>query len=352
MRRPGGPTRRTRSSWPPCAAGTTTPSATCSPATSSASPPTWRAWSAAASTPRRSPRRRSSPRCAGCVRPSRRSPSRRGSTGSPATGRSTTSAPARAAAPRSSCTPSRRSRLGPSSSTAAGPEAASRASRHARPAGRLRRAHRRPPPDPHHARARGPHLRPARRTAGNVAFAGREHALPRPPAARGGVRRAGQRRALQRVPELLDAATRTWATRHRARQRHLSHCQHCRRAARQAQLVAAAASAATSDSSKLRRTSSRPGGPLAGTNPRGVSTTPLETTLLDRPAAADPLLLHAFARRDRPLGGRRPAARHGGTGVRVSDLMELADELAAGRLAARGHRSDAARRRLARCSTT
>ncbi len=68
----------------------------------------------------------------------------------------------------------------------------------------------------------------------------------------------------------------------------------------------------------------------------------MSTTLLDRPVAADPLLLHAFARRDRPLGVGDLLRAMSGTGVHLSHLIAtLADELAAGRLAARGYRSDA-----------
>lgn len=72
----------------------------------------------------------------------------------------------------------------------------------------------------------------------------------------------------------------------------------------------------------------------------------MSTLLLDQaPAptvsAADPILLHAFARRGRPLSVSDLVRAMAGTGARISDVMELlTGSLAGGLLAPRGHRTD------------
>ena len=67
----------------------------------------------------------------------------------------------------------------------------------------------------------------------------------------------------------------------------------------------------------------------------------MSTLLLDRPVTDDPILLHAFARRGRPLTVSDLLRAMSGTGSRVSDVMELlARGLADGRLRARGFRTD------------
>jgi len=69
----------------------------------------------------------------------------------------------------------------------------------------------------------------------------------------------------------------------------------------------------------------------------------MSTLLLDRVAVStgDPILLHAFARRGRPLSVSDLLRAMAGTGARVSDVMELvATALDAGEIAPRGHRSD------------
>jgi hypothetical protein len=67
----------------------------------------------------------------------------------------------------------------------------------------------------------------------------------------------------------------------------------------------------------------------------------VSTLLLETPVAADPILLHAFARRDRPLSVTDLLRAMCGTGVHLSDVLDLlTGELAAGRLAVRGFRLD------------
>ena len=72
----------------------------------------------------------------------------------------------------------------------------------------------------------------------------------------------------------------------------------------------------------------------------------MSTLLVDRrtvPAVApsDPILLHAFARRGRPLAAGDLLRAMTGTGARISDVMELlAAGLRTGMLAPRGHRTD------------
>lgn len=73
----------------------------------------------------------------------------------------------------------------------------------------------------------------------------------------------------------------------------------------------------------------------------------MASLLLDRPAstlsAGDPILLHAFARRGRPLSVTDLLRAMAGTGARLSDVMDLlAGALTDGLVAPRGHRSDAA----------
>lgn len=49
----------------------------------------------------------------------------------------------------------------------------------------------------------------------------------------------------------------------------------------------------------------------------------MSTLLLERPALGDPILLHAVARRGRPLTVRDLLRAMAGTGARLSDVMEL-----------------------------
>ena len=74
----------------------------------------------------------------------------------------------------------------------------------------------------------------------------------------------------------------------------------------------------------------------------------MSTLLLDAPSPAvapvadDPILLHAFARRGRPLSAGDLLRAMSGTGARISDVMaSLSEALAAGLIAPRGHRADA-----------
>lgn len=58
-------------------------------------------------------------------------------------------------------------------------------------------------------------------------------------------------------------------------------------------------------------------------------------------APSDPILLHAFARRGRPLAAGDLLRAMTGTGARISEVMELlAEGLRLGVLAPRGHRAD------------
>jgi hypothetical protein len=68
----------------------------------------------------------------------------------------------------------------------------------------------------------------------------------------------------------------------------------------------------------------------------------VSTLLLDhRPVLGDPILLHAFARRGRPLSVSDLVRAMAGTGARLSDVMEmLAGGLAGGQLAPHGFRTD------------
>jgi hypothetical protein len=67
----------------------------------------------------------------------------------------------------------------------------------------------------------------------------------------------------------------------------------------------------------------------------------VSTLLLEPPVATDPILLHAFARRGRPLCVSELLRAMCGTGVHLSELMELLTaELAGGRLAVHGFRVD------------
>ncbi|MFL5844216.1 MAG: hypothetical protein ACJ762_05940 [Solirubrobacteraceae bacterium] len=74
----------------------------------------------------------------------------------------------------------------------------------------------------------------------------------------------------------------------------------------------------------------------------------MSTLLLDRvspavaPATVDPILLHAFARRGRPLSVSDLLRAMSGTGARLSDVMDLlAAALHEGLLGRHGHRADA-----------
>ena len=69
----------------------------------------------------------------------------------------------------------------------------------------------------------------------------------------------------------------------------------------------------------------------------------MSTVLLDRPAlAADPILLHAFARRRRPLAASEIFRAMSDTGARLSDVFEsLSRARTAGLLGARGFRGGA-----------
>lgn len=64
------------------------------------------------------------------------------------------------------------------------------------------------------------------------------------------------------------------------------------------------------------------------------------TEVVQLPVHDDPILLHAFARRGRPLSAGDLLRAMSGTGARISDVMaSLADALSAGLIAPRGHRS-------------
>ena len=64
--------------------------------------------------------------------------------------------------------------------------------------------------------------------------------------------------------------------------------------------------------------------------------------LLEPPVATDPILLHAFARRARPLSLCDLLRAMAGTGLHLSEVPALLfGELAAGRVVARGFRLDA-----------
>ena len=72
----------------------------------------------------------------------------------------------------------------------------------------------------------------------------------------------------------------------------------------------------------------------------------MSTLLLDRATPAvvsgDPILLHAFARRGRPLSVGDLLRAMSGTGARLSDVIDLlAEALGDGLLAPHGHRTDA-----------
>lgn len=67
----------------------------------------------------------------------------------------------------------------------------------------------------------------------------------------------------------------------------------------------------------------------------------MSTLLLDRPTTGDPILLHAFARRGRPLTVSDLLRAMSGTGARLSDVMELlAQGITGGLLSPRGFRTD------------
>lgn len=70
----------------------------------------------------------------------------------------------------------------------------------------------------------------------------------------------------------------------------------------------------------------------------------MSSLLLDqRPQTGDPILLHAFARRGRPLTVGDLLRAMSGTGACLSDVMELlAGGLSGGRIAACGFRTDSA----------
>ena len=66
------------------------------------------------------------------------------------------------------------------------------------------------------------------------------------------------------------------------------------------------------------------------------------TTLTDRPAAGDAFLLHAFARRRRPLAVSDLLKAMTGTGARLSDVMEsLSRSVTDGFLGPQGFRNGA-----------
>jgi hypothetical protein len=70
----------------------------------------------------------------------------------------------------------------------------------------------------------------------------------------------------------------------------------------------------------------------------------MPTLLLDRPVVGDPILLHAFARRRRPLSVGELLRAMSGTGARISDVMELlTDAVAAGLLTGRFRTDDSGR---------
>jgi len=76
----------------------------------------------------------------------------------------------------------------------------------------------------------------------------------------------------------------------------------------------------------------------------------VSTLLLEAPAATDPILLHAFARRARPLSVGDLVRAMCGTGVHLSDVMDLLTaELGTGRLAVHGFRTDADGRPFGPC---
>ena len=68
----------------------------------------------------------------------------------------------------------------------------------------------------------------------------------------------------------------------------------------------------------------------------------VSSLLLDRPAlAADPILLHAFARRSRPLAASEVFSALSGTGATLSDALEnLARARTAGLVGANGFRGN------------
>jgi hypothetical protein len=67
----------------------------------------------------------------------------------------------------------------------------------------------------------------------------------------------------------------------------------------------------------------------------------VSTLLLEAPPASDPILLHAFARRQRPLGVGELLGAMCGTGVHLSEVLDLLSaELSAGRVAYYGFRRD------------
>ena len=78
-------------------------------------------------------------------------------------------------------------------------------------------------------------------------------------------------------------------------------------------------------------------------NPGVVSTLLLDPTPVETvPVSTDPILLHAFARRGRPLSAGDLLRAMTGTGARISDVIQgLALALTEGLLAPRGHRADA-----------
>jgi hypothetical protein len=71
----------------------------------------------------------------------------------------------------------------------------------------------------------------------------------------------------------------------------------------------------------------------------------VSTLLLEPPVTTDPLLLHAFARRDRPVSLGELLRAMAGTGLHLSEVPAiLFRELAEGRVVARGFRLDEAGR--------
>lgn len=69
----------------------------------------------------------------------------------------------------------------------------------------------------------------------------------------------------------------------------------------------------------------------------------MSNLLLEPPVATDPILLHAFARRSRPLSLGELLRAMAGTGLHLSEVPALLfQELAAGHVLARGFRLDAA----------
>ena len=103
-----------------------------------------------------------------------------------------------------------------------------------RPVRRVRRPVGHAPRDPRAARARGPLLPRDRRAHGHEPPGRREHAVPRPPAADRGVRRAASRRALPARSSDLSRprpSARSGTREQRRLARHVAHCQPCRREA-------------------------------------------------------------------------------------------------------------------------